>query len=226
MIYFDTLALGVHVAFGSVAVLMGAIAFAVRKGGKSHIKAGRAFAICMGVCSVFGGVIGLVKFETFYITFHAGILGATLVTSGWLLARAQPRGSWFFATAFVNVANVVALACVGAYAMSQTGGVLFGFEAANYLFLCMLASIALIGDLFVLLQTVPSKKHRVSQHILRMCIGFFIAAGSAFTGPGQNSFPEIIRKSGILSVPEPLIFVLMVFWLVRTLFCNARTPLC
>ena len=65
MIYFDTLALGVHVAFGSVAVLMGAIAFAVRKGGKSHIKAGRAFAICMGLCSVFGGVIGLVKFETF-----------------------------------------------------------------------------------------------------------------------------------------------------------------
>ena len=157
MIYFDTLALGVHVAFGSVAVLMGAIAFAVRKGGKSHIKAGRAFAICMGVCSVFGGVIGLLKFETFYITFHAGILGATLVTSGWLMARAQPHGLWFFATAFVNAVNVVALACVGAYAMSQAGGVLFGFEVANYLFLCVLASVALIGDLFVLLQTAPSK---------------------------------------------------------------------
>ena len=67
--------------------------------------------------------------------------------------------------------------------------------------------------------------HRVSQHILRMCIGFFTAAGSAFNGPGQNVFPDVIRESGILSVPKPLIFVLMVFWLVRTLFWNARTPL-
>ena len=141
------------------------------------------------------------------------------------MARAQPHGLWVFATAFVNAVILVALACAGAYAMSQVGGVLFGFEAANYLFLCVLASVALIDDLFVLLQTAPSKKHRVSQHILRMCIGFFIAAGSAFTGPGQNAFPEVIRKSGILSVPEPLIFVLMVFWLVRTLFWNVRTPL-
>jgi len=43
-----------------------------------------------------------------------------------------------------------------------------------------------------------------------MCIGFFTAAGSAFNGPGQNVFPEGIRKSGILSVPKSLSFVLIV----------------
>ena len=51
-----------------------------------------------------------------------------------------------------------------------------------------------------------------------MSFGFFIAAGSLFTGPGSKVFPELIRQTGILSAPEAIIALLMVFWLVRVLF--------
>jgi hypothetical protein len=50
-----------------------------------------------------------------------------------------------------------------------------------------------------------------------MCIGFFIAAGSAFTGPGASAFPEVVQRSGILSLPELTIVLLMLFWLWKTL---------
>jgi len=50
-----------------------------------------------------------------------------------------------------------------------------------------------------------------------MCIGFFIAAGSAFTGPGASAFPQAVQDSGILSLPELTIMLLMLFWLWKTL---------
>jgi hypothetical protein len=50
-----------------------------------------------------------------------------------------------------------------------------------------------------------------------MCIGFFIAAGSAFTGPGASVFPDAVRNSGVLSLPELTIMLLMLFWLWKTL---------
>ena len=55
-----------------------------------------------------------------------------------------------------------------------------------------------------------------------MCIGFFIAAGSAFTGPGASAFPEAVRDSGILSLPELIIVLLMFLWLWKTLRPSQR----
>jgi hypothetical protein len=50
-----------------------------------------------------------------------------------------------------------------------------------------------------------------------MCIGFFIAAGSAFTGPGAYAFLEVVQNSGILSLPELAIILFVLFWLWKTL---------
>ena len=220
MVVLNTLTIGTHVFLGGIAVLLGVVALAARKGAIVHVSAGRMFAVSMAVSSILGALLGLAKFETLYITFHAGILGVTLILSGWMTARRRlnPKGGWFAVIGVVNFLNVVGLVALGLHALSLPQTVLFGFQAADYLFLSILAGIAMIGDLWLFFCTELSRKHRIAQHLCRMCTGLFIAAGSAFTGPGATAFPEAIRTSGILSLPELIIISLMLFWLLRTLF--------
>lgn len=208
-----------HVALGALAVIAGAIALGSRKGRRAHVYAGRVFVFSMGASSVLGAILGALKHETFWITFHAGILGATLVASGVLATRIRNRGAkrLFSAVAAVNLLNAIALVLAGYYATTLPDARLFGFAAGDYFFLFALATIAGVGDLRMMLGGEVSDRHRIAQHLLRMCIGFFIAAGSAFTGPGQSVFPDAVRSSGVLSLPELAIFLLMLFWLWKTL---------
>lgn len=224
MILFVTITTVAHIASGTTAVVAGAIAFAVRKGAASHVNAGRVFTVAMGLSSFFGATLGVIKFETLYIAFHAGVLGMTLVLSGWLLARARTghRGAVFFAIGCVNFLNAVALVAAGFCALTVPEQTLRGFAASDYFFLAGMAGVAVINDLVILLCRTLSTKHRIAQHVWRMCIGFFIAAGSAFTGPGAGAFPEVVRNSGVLSLPELTIILLMLFWLCRTLFGKGR----
>ena len=226
MIIFATITTIAHIASGAIAVLMGAITFAVRKGATSHINAGRVFTVAMGISSFLGAILGLIKYETFYITFHAGILGMTLVLSGWLLAKVRTghRGALLVAIGCVNLLNTAGLVAAGSCALTLPEQTLRGFAAADYFFLAGMAGVALINDLVILLCKTLTYKHRIAQHLWRMCIGFFIAAGSAFTGPGAGIFSEAVRDSGILSLPELTIILLMLFWLFRILFGKGRRP--
>jgi hypothetical protein len=224
MLIFVTITTIAHIASGAIAVAMGTITFAVRKGATRHVNAGRIFTFTMGLSSFLGAILGLIKFETFYITFHAGVLGMTLVISGWLLAkvRAGHRSALFVLIACVNFLNTAVLLAAGFCALTLPEQVLRGFTAADYFFLAGMAGVGLINDLVILVNKTLSEKHRIAQHVWRMCLGFFIAAGSAFTGPGAGVFPEAIRNSGILSLPELTIILLMLFWLCRTLLGKGR----
>ena len=227
MIILATITTIAHIASGAIAVVMGSITFAVRKGARSHVNAGRVFTVCMGLSSLLGAILGLIKFETFYITFHAGVLGMTLVLTGWLLARGQSghRKGSFVALGCVNFLNTAGLVAAGFCALTLPEQTLRGFAAADYFFLAGMAGIALVNDLVILLRKTLSDRHRIAQHLWRMCLGFFIAAGSAFTGPGASIFPEAVRDSGLLSLPELTIILFMLFWLVRILFGRRRRPL-
>ena len=215
----DVIALFAHVTLGTLAVIVGAIALGSRKGRNVHVSAGRVFVFSMGVSSVLGAILGAIKYETLWITFHAGILGATLVASGVLAVRIRAQGAkrWFIAIAGLNAINAVALVLAGAYATTLPDARLFGFAAADYFFLSGMAAVAFGGDVRMIFGTQISNGHRIAQHLLRMCIGFFIAAGSAFTGPGASVFPAAVQNSGVLSLPELTILLLMLFWLWKTL---------
>lgn len=215
----DIIALFAHVTLGTLAVIVGTIALGSRKGRKVHVSAGRVFVMSMGIASVLGAILGALKYETFWITFHAGVLGATLVTSGVLAVRIRARSAkrWFIALAGLNALNAVGLFIAGWCATTLPEARLYGFAAEDYFFLFAMAAIASGGDLRLIFDAQISDRHRIAQHLLRMCIGFFIAAGSAFTGPGASAFPKAVQESGILSLPELTIILLMLFWLWKTL---------
>jgi hypothetical protein len=67
---------------------------------------------------------------------------------------------------------------------------------------------------------------RIARHLWRMCLGFFIAAGSLFIGNPQV-FSEYFQQAEVLAIPVltfPVlaILVLTVFWLVKVLFFSRR----
>ncbi len=210
-----------HVATGAFAVAAGALALSARKGGGVHIGAGRGFAGLMAVSSGLGAWLGLVNAETLYITFHAGVLACCLIASGWLAARAA-QGPAVAVVGVVNLANLAALIVLGSIANSTVDGSYLGFAAENYFFLAGMAGLAAAGDATLPFRRTLSERHRIARHLWRMCFGFFIAAGSAFTGPGAQAFPEALRQSGLLSLPELLIIAAMLFWLVRVLVFRRR----
>jgi hypothetical protein len=173
----------------------------------------------MGGSAALGAVLGLVTAESFYITFHAGILALTLILSGWLSARirsGRPSPA-MIVIGLVNTANAAGLIVAGSHAQASPEGLLFGFGAADYFFLAGMAGVAAAADASLLFRKALSPRHRIARHLWRMGLGFFIAAGSAFTGPGAGAFPEAVRQSGVLALPELVIIALILFWLAHTL---------
>ena len=123
----------------------------------------------------------------------------------------------FGATLAEPALNALGLLAAGWCATTLPDARLYGFAAADYFFLFGMAAVAFVGDVKMIFGRQISNKQRIAQHLVRMCIGFFIAAGSAFTGPGASAFPEAVQDSGLLSLPELTIILLMLFWLWKTL---------
>ena len=78
------------------------------------------------------------------------------------------------------------------------------------------------SDITLVFRKRMSDRRRIARHLWRMGLAFFIAVGSAFTGPGASVFPEALRASGMLALPEAVTAVLILFWLVRTVFHRPR----
>jgi len=208
-----------HVSLGAVAVIAGALALAAPKGRPVHIAAGRTFLISMACSAALGALLGLVKAESLYITFHAGVLALTLIASGWLAAAgrdARPSRA-MITVGLVNLANTVGLILAGWQAQAAPTGQLLGYPAEDYYLLAGMAGLAAIWDASRAFRTTFPARHRIASHLWRMGLGFFIAAGSAFTGPGASAFPEDVRQSGVLALPELAILALILFWLAFTL---------
>lgn len=208
-----------HIGLGAAAVAAGAVALAAAKGRSIHVGAGRVFAVTMGGSATLGALLGLVKPESFYITFNAGVLALTLILSGWLSARmrSDPSSPAMIVIGLLNTANAAGLIVAGLQAKASPEGLLFGFGAADYFFLAGMAGVAATADASFLFRKTLSSRHRIARHLWRLGLGFFIAAGSAFTGPGAGAFPDPVRQSGMLALPELVIIALILFWLARTL---------
>lgn len=213
-----SLILLVHVSLGTVAIAAGAGALLATKGGPLHRRSGTLFALTMGTASLLGAILGLMAPAEYYITFHAGLLGLTLIAGSWLTVRlpGRHRGIAMSIISLINLANLGGLVFAGAQAAGMPDGRWLGFAAEDYLFLAGMTGFAAIGDLTLVFRKTLSDRHRIARHLWRMCLGFFIAAGSAFTGPGAEVFPDMVQRSGLLALPELLIFLALLFWLIRT----------
>ena len=208
----------IHVAGGIVALVSGAVAVAVRKGGGRHVSAGTWFCVSMFVLGVTASILAPLKSPP--ESPIAGIMVCYFVATAWMAARRRSGTPGGFekiacvlvlamAAAIIGHGFEVAFAPPGQFARPPGPGALFGLGGV-----CLLAGL---GDLNFILRGRLSATQRISRHLWRMCFAFFIATGSFFLGQ-QGVLPQALRGSPILLVLAFAPFALMLFWLARVRF--------
>jgi uncharacterized membrane protein len=209
-----------HVAAGSAALLAGAAALSVRKGGVVHAKAGTVFFAAMLAMAGTGAAVAAWGSERG--TAVIGLFTCYLVGTSWATARRRD-GS---AGSFERAGLAVALACAGAMlafgllaSASPTGRFDSLPAAAHYPF-AVLAALAAGLDLNFLLRGRLERRQRIARHLWRMCAALAIAAFSFFLGQ-QDEFPAAWRGLAIWFVPPLAVLATMAFWLVRVRFAAA-----
>lgn len=206
-----------HITMGAIAVLAGAAALFVRKGSRAHRGVGNIFFITMMIMAAAGIYLAIIL--PMAISVLVGIFTIYLVATSWMAARRHDER--FHLLHYVALAMTLAVAAGGLWfgleAQNSPDGLKDGLPAFPHYFFAGLALLAAAGDVVMIARPGVSGKNRIARHLWRMCFAYFIAAGSLFTGPGANAFPQQIRDSGILSAPEPIILIVMLFWLVRVL---------
>lgn len=204
----------IHIAAGCVALLAGTAAVAGRKGGRLHVRAGTWFFVSMLVLGVSASILD--RYRDIPESGLSGVFVCYFILTSWVTARRRDGTIGKFEIfACVTALATGALMIVGALngATTPAGpGPVFAIGG-----LCLFAGLL---DLNVVLRRKLTPTQRISRHLWRMCVAFFIATGSFFLGQ-QDVLPAAVRGSPILFVLAFAPFGVMAFWLVRIRFAKA-----
>lgn len=206
-----------HIAGGSVAIVSGTVALALRKGGRPHVLAGKIFVVSMLVMASIGAFVA-----PFLLTAQgnpklfdslAGFFTCYLVVTSWLTVRRKAGtigGAEVAAFAFASL-----LAAAAFMLGTRTAG-----NATGYYAMGSIIALAAALDLKVILAGGITGTPRVARHLWRMCLALFVAVGSFFLGQ-QRVMPDFMQGSPWLSVPPLAVLAMMVFWLLKLRLAKA-----
>jgi len=209
--------LPIHIAAGGLAIVLGAVALSVRKGGSIHRRFGLFFVYAMAVMGISAAILGVRKGETANV--FAGIVVVYFV--GTALTTVRAASSW------TRVINVVALTLItgvallyilaGVEAFNSPHGVRNGVPYQMLFFLSGIMILAALGDVRVLRSGLPRGRPRLARHLWRMCFALFIATGSFFSIRQRVAriFPDALNVWPIRLVLIVLPFAAMFYWLWR-----------
>jgi uncharacterized membrane protein len=202
--------LPIHIAAGAIALVLGALALLVKKGGTIHRRSGLLFVYASLVMGISAAILGNVG---------GGLMTVYFVVTA--LTTVRPVSPW---TRGLNVAAltvVVGLALVdilgGLKAFNSPGRSLNGVPFLMLFFIAAIMILAAIGDVRVMRFGVPPGGPRLARHLWRMCFALFIAAGSFFSVRERVAkiLPEPFTAAPIRMLPILLIFGAMFYWLWR-----------
>lgn len=216
----------VHISAAAIGLLAGATALAVRKGGRLHRLAGNVFFVSMLTMAAIGASVAPFLPQPQRGSAIGGVITFYLVATAWATVRRKQGTVGRFEVGALVVAISAASADVvlGLQAANSPTGMLEGAPAPAYFVFASIAGGAAAGDLRMILKGGLRGAQRIARHLWRMCVAVLIAAFSFFLGQ-QQVFPESLRGSFWLFVPEMVVLGLMIFWLCRVLFTNAyKTP--
>ncbi len=207
------LALAFHFATGLIAMAVGFVAIAARKGGTWHRWSGLVFVYAMIATGLVAAGLALYEGKS---TILGGLFTVYLVFTAYTTVRQLPGVGRRVDIALMVLA--FSLAAVGyAHAFkalgkpaSETGGVPVGMS----LFMTTIVLLAAIGDARMIRAGGIRGTRRIARHLWRMSFGLFIASGSFLLG--QMKFvPEPIRVVPVLVALAVSPLVLLLYWMWR-----------
>ena len=212
----NSILLPIHIAAGGLALVLGALALSVKKGGTIHRRSGLLFVYAMLVMGISAAILGNV----------GGLMAVYFVVTA--LTTVRPVSPW---TGRINVAALalaVGLAILdilgGVKAFNSPRGVLNGVPFFMLFFIATVMILAAIGDVRIMRFGLPRGGRRLARHLWRMCFALFIAAGSFFSIRERVAkiLPEPFTTGPMRALPILLIFGAMFYWLWRV---RRRRPL-
>ena len=204
-----------HVLFGIIAIISGLVAMCAPKGKAWHKQAGKIYVISMLVMAIAGGLASVLLPQA--INLFAAFLTGYLVLTSWQAGRgnAVSRGrAEILGLVFISIVAFSSLS-VAAYLISSEVRGFHGYGADAYMTIGIMALVVVLGDLNLMFRGSLQGKQKLVRHVWRMCLSYFIAAGSLFEGPGVKIFPDVIKESGALSIPVPLVMIFTLYWVLK-----------
>jgi uncharacterized membrane protein len=216
------LLLPIHIAAGGLAIVLGAVALAVKKGGTIHRRSGLLFVYAMLVMGFSASILAL-RNGTSDGNLVAGLMTAYFV--GTALTTVRPVSPWTRRINAAALAVIVGLALVsivgGVKAFNSPllspGGVPYRTIGVMSFVLATVMTLAAAGDVRVMRSGMPRGGRRLARHLWRMCFALFIAAGSFFSIRERVAkiLPEPFTTGPMRALPILLLFGAMFYWLWR-----------
>jgi uncharacterized membrane protein len=214
--------LPIHIVAGGLAIVLGAVALIVKKGGTIHRRSGMLFVYAMVVMGVTASILELLK-SSAATSVIAPLMSVYLV--GTALTTVRPASRW---TRVINVAALtvaVGLAFVlivgGVKGVNSpglsSGGVPFRTIGVMSFILAAVLLLSATGDVRIMRSGMPRGGPRLARHLWRMCFALFIAAGSFFSIRERVAkiLPEPFTTGPMRALPILLLFGAMFYWLWR-----------
>ena len=206
--------LPIHIAAGGLALVLGALALSVKKGGTVHRRSGLLFVYAMlvmgGTAAILGNVIG-------------GLMSAYFV--GTALTTVRPVSPWtrrLNAATLTMAVGLALLAIVGGVTNVSSpalspGGVPFRAIGVMSFVLAAVLLLEAAGDVRIMRFGMPRGGPRLARHLWRMCFALFIAAGSFFSIEARVAkiLPGPFTAGPMRALPIVLLFAAMFYWLWR-----------
>lgn len=190
-----------HIAGGSLALVAGAVALALRKGSRRHALAGTLFFAAMLAMAAIGALVSPLLVappgDPRWFDSLAGCFTLYLVATGWATVRRRPGTTGRFEVFAALYACVAATAAIGfaVQAAGRPGGTLAGYGPEGYGIFAALFALAACLDLSAIRRGGVAGIPRLARHLWRMCAALFIAAGSFFFGQ-QQVMPDFVQEIG------------------------------
>ncbi|MGA7317933.1 MAG: DUF2306 domain-containing protein [Silvibacterium sp.] len=208
----------VHILAGTIGLLSGAFAMAVRKGSRLHRASGNIFTIAMLTLASSGLCLAILKSQRGNII--GSIVTFYLITTAWLAGRRRNIGRPDWAALLVGLGGAAAVFTLGVQTLRNPATADKSAPSGMSFFFGVVLLLAAAGDIRMLARGGISGRQRIKRHLWRMCFGLFIATGSFFLGQ-QQVFPAFLRGSIFLTVLALLPFPMMIYWLIRVRFSKA-----
>jgi len=212
--------LPIHIVAAGLGLLSGAVALSAAKGGRLHRASGKLFACAIFAMCGTAVVSALVKGQA--VNVMAGSMTAYLVFTGVTTVRPPSPGSRRLDTALMLFALALGLATFagGIAAISSHDGKLFGLPSFPFFLFGLLGVSGAIGDFKTMRAGILRGAPRLSRHLWRMCMAFFITTASFFSIRARVAavLPAPFTTPALRALPVLLVLVAMFYWLWKVRF--------
>jgi hypothetical protein len=214
--------LPIHIAAGGLAIIFGAVALSVEKGGTIHRRSGILFVYAMLVMSTTASILEFAK-SAAATNVVAALMTVYFVGTALTTVRPPSRWTRVINGAALTVAVALAtLSIIGGVRGVSTpglspGGVPFRTIGVMSFVLAGVLLLSAAGDVRIMRSGMPAGGRRLARHLWRMCFALFIAAGSFFSIRERVAkiLPEPFTTGPMRALPILLLFGTMFYWMWR-----------